>query len=84
VPHDEIEGWYLDPFRAHAARWFSDGTPTPLVRDEAGNEFRDDPPSTTFEGRLQPVPETAASDGDDLRRADAGDLGDQIIDPNAL
>ena len=29
------------------------------------------------------MPETAASDGDDLLRADGGDRGDQIFDPNA-
>jgi hypothetical protein len=81
--HDRVEGWYVDPFGAHAARWFSDGTPTALVRDASGVESHDGPPSPTFEGELQPVPETAASDGDDLLRADGGDPGDQIFDPNA-
>ena len=27
------EGWHADPFGRHEARWMSDGTPTPLVRD---------------------------------------------------
>ena len=27
------EGWYSDPYRVHEQRWFSDGTPTILVRD---------------------------------------------------
>jgi hypothetical protein len=41
--HDTVEGWYVDPFGVHAARWFSDGTPTALVRDQGGIESRDDP-----------------------------------------
>jgi hypothetical protein len=81
--HDAIEGWYVDPFGVHAARWFSDGTPTALVRDQGGIESRDDPPSTSFEGELQPVQGTPASDGDDLLRADGGDPDNQIFDPNA-
>jgi hypothetical protein len=27
------EGWYEDPHGVHAHRWFSQGTPTKLVRD---------------------------------------------------
>lgn len=83
MSHDEIGGWYVDPFRAHAARWFSDGTPTALVRDKGGVESRDEPPSTTFDGDLEPVPEISASNGDDLLRADSGNPDDQIFDPNA-
>jgi hypothetical protein len=83
MAHDTIEGWYVDPFGAHAARWFSGGTPTALVRDASGVESRDSPPSPRFEGALHPVAETAASDGDDLLRADGGDPDDQIFDPNA-
>ena len=37
----------------------------------------------TFEGNLQAVPEIAASDGDDLLRADGRDPNDQVFDPNA-
>jgi len=81
--HDTVEGWYVDPFGTHAARWFSDGTPTALVRDQDGTESRDEPPSTTFEGDLEAVPEMAASDGDDLLSADGGDPDDQVFDPNA-
>jgi hypothetical protein len=83
MAHDTVEGWYLDPFGAHVARWFSDGTPTALVRDAGGIEGHDDPPSATFDGELQPVPGVAASDGDDLLRADGGDPHGQIFDPNA-
>ena len=83
MAHDTIEGWYLDPFGAHEARWFSDGTPTALVRDRGGAESHDAPPSTTFQGDLEPVPEIAPSDGDDLLRADEENPDDHIFDPNA-
>jgi hypothetical protein len=36
------EGWYIDPFGRHEARWISDGTPTALVRD--GEAESQDPP----------------------------------------
>jgi len=53
----KAQGWYRDPYRQHNARWFSDGNPTPLVRDD-GVESRDEPPTTWFARRLEPVPET--------------------------
>jgi len=37
------EGWYRDPYRVHEDRWYSDGTPTALVRD-GGIEAKDPPP----------------------------------------
>ena len=37
------EGWYLDPFERHQDRWFSNGRPTSLVRDE-GLESHDAAP----------------------------------------
>jgi hypothetical protein len=40
----KAEGWYKDPYLVHQDRWFSDGTPTALVRD-AGVEGEDPPPS---------------------------------------
>jgi hypothetical protein len=83
MAHDTIEGWYLDPFKVHVARWFSDGTPTALVRDKDGAESHDEPPSATFQGDLTPVPEVVASDGDDLLRADEENPDDQIHDPYA-
>lgn len=83
MTHDAIEGWYVDPFRAHAARWFSDGTATALVRDKGGVESHDEAPSTTFDGDLEPIPEISAANGDDLLRADSGNPDDQIFDPNA-
>ena len=52
----KAQGWYGDPFRRHGARWFSDGNPTALVRDD-GVESKDPPPSTGYSGRLEPVRE---------------------------
>lgn len=75
------EGWYQDPFQRHEARWISDGTPTALVRDGEA-ESQDPPPSATFEGELEPLPDSEPADGEDLLRADAAE-GGQIFDPNA-
>lgn len=72
------EGWLVDPFGHHEARWFSDGTPTPLVRD-GGVEGHDPPPDTPFTGELQLLPEAAPSDGRDLKRAD--DAETEAFDP---
>ena len=36
------QGWFRDPYGTHDDRWFSDGTPTNLVRDQ-GLESYDDP-----------------------------------------
>jgi hypothetical protein len=62
------EGWYLDPYGLHEQRWFSDGTPTILVRD-AGVEARDEPPPYPPPEPLVPV-ELTDSGADDLIRAD--------------
>jgi hypothetical protein len=53
---NKAQGWYGDPFRRHNARWFSDGNPTELVRDE-GVESKDPPPSTWYSSNLEPTPE---------------------------
>ena len=66
------EGWYRDPFGAHQDRWFSDGRPTELVRDATG-ESHDPPPSSTYDGPLEEVPEPEVGDGSDLLRADAAE-----------
>ena len=75
------EGWYTDPYQRHDARWFSDGTPTPLVRD--GETTSSDPPPATpyveVPRLIEPPPSRAA---DDLRRGGdepAGDGGVQAI-----
>lgn len=64
------EGWYIDPFGVHEARWFSDGSPTSLVRDGAA-ESSDEPPSDTFSGELTRLAGRQAVNGEDLRRSDS-------------
>jgi hypothetical protein len=66
------EGWYVDPFGIHEPRWFSDGTPTELVRD-GGVESHDPPSSTSYTRALEPVVEAGSPGPDDLRRADDGE-----------
>ena len=63
------EGWYRDPYGIHDDRWFSDGQPTNLVRDQ-GTESRDEPPPGEPPLPLVPTAETQVSDGQDLLRAD--------------
>jgi hypothetical protein len=75
------EGWYLDPFGRHQARWISQGTPTALVRD-GGVESQDAPPSDPITRPLERVDETAPVDGNDLKRADDAERED--FDPKAL
>ena len=72
------EGWYTDPYRFHEARWFSDGTPTALVRD-AGVTSKDPPPDTPYLDQPESAPEKAPLDADDLRRADENEP-----DPNQV
>lgn len=72
------EGWFVDPFGHHEARWISDGTPTALVRN-GRCESQDPPPTTTIEGPLERLAETTERSGDDLRRAD--DAESQSLDP---
>jgi hypothetical protein len=59
VPYDpnKAQGWYSDPFQQHGARWFSDGRPTALVRDD-GVESQDPPPETWYARNLVPAPPT--------------------------
>ena len=68
----EAEGWYVDPYGIHEARWISAGKPTELVRD-GGKESKDPPLSSPYAGELQELPETAPSDGSDLLRADSAE-----------
>jgi hypothetical protein len=76
----DAEGWFLDPYGAHETRWFSDGTPTSLVRDGTV-ESTDDPPATPYRGPLVRPADSPAADGADLRRADGADAGS--FDPDA-
>lgn len=69
------EGWYQDPYGVHEARWFSDGTPTALVRD-GRKEGRDTPPAEPATGPLvecadpsdEPTGEEAFRRAEDPRR----------------
>jgi len=74
------EGWYTDPFRLHEHRWFSDGTPTYLVRD-GGRTSKDAPPEVPYvEGpRLVEPPPSS----DDFRRSD-GTRGDGVDPVDAV
>jgi len=65
----KAEGWYRDPYGIHSDRWFTDGKPTSLVRDQ-GVESRDEPPPGEAPPLLVPVAENQESDGSDLLRAD--------------
>jgi len=66
---EPLEGWYTDPYARHEARWMSEGTPTPLVRD-GEVEGHDPAPEGPF--TVTPVRLGVKEDGDpsDLCRAD--------------
>jgi hypothetical protein len=63
----EAEGWFVDPFGLHEARWFSNGTPTALVRD-GRKEGHEAPPTKKYVGPLSRI--SSPDDPHDLRRAD--------------
>ena len=70
VMHDiSLEGWYTDPYDRHEARWMSQGTPTPLIRDgkiEGSNPVADEP----FKVTPVRIEAEGPGDGSDQRRAD--------------
>jgi hypothetical protein len=63
------EGWYRDPFGRNEGRWFSEGTPTALVRD-GSVEVHDPPPDEPVPGPLVELGSSTLTDGSDLLRAD--------------
>jgi hypothetical protein len=63
------EGWFRDPYHLHDDRWFSDGRPTNLVRDD-GATSSDEPPPTDPPDSLERVPEPPTGTADDLMRAE--------------
>jgi hypothetical protein len=67
---EALEGWYSDPYARHEARWMSQGTPTPLVRDGEveGHDPAPDGPFTVTPVRVGD--DATPNDGADLRRAD--------------
>ena len=79
TPEKLPQGWFADPFGVHESRWFSQGTPTGLVRD-GRVESQDPPPEPTWSGRLAPAPvapgAAPSSGGVDLERA--GDQGPDV------
>jgi hypothetical protein len=58
-PHN-AQNWCADPFGRHQARWFSNGIPTALVRDQ-GVETQDPPPVTAVDRRYE-LPSIEPSD----------------------
>ena len=64
------QGWYVDPYGLHGERWYSDGTPTSLVRDH-GTESRDAPPPGPPASPPVPVTRAQTSPGDTKRADDA-------------
>ncbi len=66
---DGAEGWYVDPYGEHEARWFSDGHPTSLIQD-GHIEGRDDPPDRPVDGLLKRVESAQDPTANDQRRAD--------------
>ena len=72
------EGWYSDPYRIHEQRWFSDGTPTNLVRDQRRTSH-DDPPQTPYVEEPRPIESAQSVAADDLRRSD--DQEPSALDP---
>jgi hypothetical protein len=63
------EGWYIDTFGNHEARWISDGSPTALVRD-GKVESQDPPPDDQYSGPFERVAQEGGTNSDDLLRAD--------------
>lgn len=54
MEHDprNAQNWCSDPFGHHQARWFSNGIPTALVRDD-GVESQDPPPESMVDRRYE-------------------------------
>jgi hypothetical protein len=68
------EGWFVDPFGNHEARWISSDTPTALVRD-GKIESQDPPPDSHYSGPYTRIAQEGASNGDDLHHADDAESG---------
>jgi hypothetical protein len=82
MDHNDLEGWYTDPYARHEARWLSQGKPTRLVRDGGveGSDPVDDEPFTVDPVRIE---SSVARDGSDLRRADDAER-DALADPREV
>jgi hypothetical protein len=70
------EGWYQDPYKIHEDRWYSEGTPTALVRDGDVEAQDPPPPGDAPAGPLLRSRAHGEPAGpDDLRRADEAEAG---------
>jgi len=72
--NESMEGWYTDPFARHEARWMSQGTPTPLVRD-GKVEAHDPAPNEPFKVTPVRVGDDTKVSGSNFRRADDAERG---------
>jgi len=75
------EGWYLDPYGLHEARWFSNGTPTKLVRDGEAESY-EEPPDEPPPHPPEPITPPAAGNEGPGYRADEpdGDLNQRMAE----
>jgi hypothetical protein len=68
------QGWYIDPYEVHQDRYFSDGRPTELVRDDGAESYDSPPDDRPFPDADSLVEAPArggqATDASDTRRAD--------------
>jgi hypothetical protein len=71
----KAEGWYVDPFGTHGERWFSDGTPTSLVRDD-DVESNDPPPSDEVSQPLVRL----EREGQSIDGPDSPDVEDTLLE----
>jgi hypothetical protein len=69
------QGWYRDPYGLHEDRYFSQGLPTKLVRDDEHEDYDPPPDQPLPEADLVPAeqPGGEAADGSDLLRAGQAD-----------
>ena len=69
------QGWYRDPYGLHDDRYFSQGLPTKLVRDDERESYDPPPDRALPEADLEPAgpPDGQTADGSDLLRADQAD-----------
>lgn len=72
----QAEGWYVDPYAIHDERWFSNGAPTKLVKDD-GVESNDQPPDGPWTGPLEPIGMAVGPGADDFAHRDVDESGGQ-------
>jgi hypothetical protein len=78
----KAEGWYQDPYEMHEDRWYSDGTPTALVRDADVESNDPPPPGAPPNDRLErSIPHQPSPGPGDLRReGDGPDYAQKAFD----